>query len=98
MDVEGYSAEEFDEDGNPIPKQKKQSTRSSNVVTLENPENHTMKVMDDVVHVDPLFKKTSSMFDEGGASGLLLNNLAVHKGCNICFDSEEVPVVDLTDD
>ena len=87
----GDGAEEFDEDGNPIPKQKKQSTRSSNVVTLENPENHTMKVMDDVVHVDPLFKKTSSMFDEGGASGLLLNNLAVHKGCNICFDSEEVP-------
>ena len=87
----GDGADEFDEDGNPIPKQKKQSTRSSNVVTLENPENHTMKVMDDVVHVDPLFKKTSSMFDEGGASGLLLNNLAVHKGCNICFDSEEVP-------
>ena len=87
----GDGAEEFDEDGNPIPKQKKQSTRSSNVITLENPENHTMKVMDDVVHVDPLFKKTSSMFDEGGASGLLLNNLAVHKGCNICFDSEEVP-------
>ena len=35
----GDGAEEFDEDGNPIPKQKKQSTRSSNVVTLENPEN-----------------------------------------------------------
>ena len=53
----GDGAEEFDEDGNPIPKQKKQSTRSSNVITLENPENHTMKVMDDVVHVDPLFKR-----------------------------------------
>jgi condensin complex subunit 2 len=85
------AAEEFDEDGNPIVKQKKQSSRASNVITLENPENHTMKVMEDVVHVDPLFKKTSSMFDEGGASGLLLNNLSVHKGCNICFDSEEVP-------
>ena len=41
--------------------------------------------------VDPLFQKTSALFDEGGASGLLLNNLSVHRGCNICFDSEEVP-------
>ena len=29
-----------------------------------------------VACVDPLFQKTSAMFDEGGASGLLLTNLA----------------------
>jgi condensin complex subunit 2 len=47
--------------------------------------------VDETNVVDPLFQKTSALFDEGGASGLLLNNLSVHRGCNICFDSEEVP-------
>ena len=61
------------------------------VQTLEAPEAHTLKALDDAVAVDPLFQKTSALFDEGGASGLLLNNLSVHRGCNICFDSEEVP-------
>ena len=41
--------------------------------------------------VDPLFHKTSAQFDEGGAHGLLLNNLSVYKGCNIVFDSMDVP-------
>lgn len=27
--------------------------------------------------IDPLFQKTSAKFDEGGAKGLLLNNLSV---------------------
>jgi len=61
------------------------------VQTLEAPEAHTLKALDDAVAVDPLFQKTSALFDEGGASGLLLNNLSVHRGFNICFDSEEVP-------
>jgi condensin complex subunit 2 len=61
------------------------------VNTLEAPEAHTLKALEDTVAVDPLFQKTSALFDEGGASGLLLNNLSVHRGCNICFDSEEVP-------
>lgn len=65
------------------------------VATLEAPESHTLKVLEEAVAVDPLFQKTSALFDEGGASGLLLNNLSVHRGCNICFDSEEVP--DYTD-
>ena len=28
--------------------------------------------------IDPLFQKTSAKFDEGGAKGLLLNNLVVN--------------------
>ncbi len=28
--------------------------------------------------IDPLFQKTSAKFDEGGAKGLLLNNLEVN--------------------
>jgi condensin complex subunit 2 len=39
--------------------------------------------------VDPLFKKTSADFDEGGARGLLLNNLTVDRGCKIIFDASD---------
>jgi condensin complex subunit 2 len=41
--------------------------------------------------VDPLFQQTSAQFDEGGAKGLLLNTLSVFQGCEIVFDSWEVP-------
>jgi len=37
--------------------------------------------------VDPMFHKTATAFDEGGSRGLLLNNLTVHNGCNLVFDS-----------
>jgi len=40
--------------------------------------------------VDPLFKKTTATFDEGGARGLLLNHLSVYNGCQIAFDSNSV--------
>ena len=39
--------------------------------------------------VDPLFKKTSAAFDEGGAKGLLLNHLSVFNNCQIIFDSSD---------
>ena len=41
--------------------------------------------------VDPLYHQTSAQFDEGGAKGLLLNNLGVYAGCRVLFDSFEVP-------
>ncbi len=50
-----------------------------------------MKKFDLAFAVDPLFHKTSAQFDEGGAHGLLLNNLSVYKGCSIVFDSMDVP-------
>lgn len=37
--------------------------------------------------VDPLFKKTSADFDEGGAKGLLLNHLSLDKDGRIVFDA-----------
>jgi condensin complex subunit 2 len=40
--------------------------------------------------VDPLFKKTSADFDEGGARGLLLNHLSTHDGLKIIFDASDV--------
>lgn len=41
--------------------------------------------------VDPLYHQTSAQFDEGGAKGLLLNNLGVYGLCRVLFDSLEVP-------
>lgn len=37
--------------------------------------------------MDPLFKKTSADFDEGGARGLLLNHLNVDAEGKIIFDA-----------
>ncbi|PZC93499.1 LOC7, Chromosome condensation complex Condensin, subunit H [Pyrenophora tritici-repentis] len=39
--------------------------------------------------VDPLFKKASADFDEGGAKGLLLNHLAIDAKGRIVFDSSD---------
>lgn len=39
--------------------------------------------------VDPLFKKASADFDEGGAKGLLLNHLAIDASGRIVFDSSD---------
>ncbi|KAJ1649599.1 hypothetical protein IWQ61_009366, partial [Dispira simplex] len=43
--------------------------------------------------VDPLFKKTSADFDEGGARGLLLNHLTVDSDGKIIFDAGDAAVV-----
>ncbi len=39
--------------------------------------------------VDPLFKKASADFDEGGAKGLLLNHLSIDSSGRIVFDSSD---------
>ena len=48
-----------------------------------------MKKFDLEFDVDPLFRKTSAAFDEGGARGLLLNHLSVGYGGDIIFDSAD---------
>lgn len=52
--------------------------------------------------VDPLFKKASADFDEGGAKGLLLNHLMIDSQGRIVFDSSDdsgdVAPVDKQDD
>ena len=41
--------------------------------------------------MDPLFKVMSAAFDEGGSSGLLLNNLR-------CFDNQQSLILDSSSD
>lgn len=42
--------------------------------------------------MDPLFKKTSADFDEGGAMGLLMNHLSIDGKGRVVFDSGDVEV------
>ena len=44
--------------------------------------------------MDPLFKKTSADFDEGGARGLLLNHLSIDRDGKIIFDASDASNTD----
>ena len=57
----------------------------------DNPAALNLKKLDVAFDVDPLFHQTSAKFDEGGAKGLLLNNLNVHQGTSLVFDSSDAP-------
>jgi condensin complex subunit 2 len=48
-----------------------------------------LKKFDLEFSVDPLFKKTSADFDEGGAKGLLLNHLNLDKDGRMVFDASD---------
>jgi condensin complex subunit 2 len=48
--------------------------------------------------VDPLFKKTSADFDEGGAAGLLMNHLGSDSNMRVVFDAGDAKVLDPEDD
>lgn len=55
----------------------------------EKPDALNLKKLDVAFDVDPLFHRTSAKFDEGGAKGLLLSNLNVHRGTQLIFDSSD---------
>ncbi|XP_039027257.1 condensin complex subunit 2-like [Hibiscus syriacus] len=75
--------------GNP---KKESEKKMSPLSTLESSfEALNVKKFDVAFAVDPLYHQTSAQFDEGGAKGLLLNNLGVYAGCRVLFDSFEVP-------
>lgn len=71
---------------------KEQEKKLSPLSTLESSfESLNVKKFDVAFSVDPLYHQTSAQFDEGGAKGLLLNNLGVYCNCQVLFDSLEVP-------
>ncbi|XP_038702660.1 condensin complex subunit 2-like isoform X1 [Tripterygium wilfordii] len=76
---EGQSKKEMDKKISPL------STLESSFEALN------VKKFDVAFSVDPLYHQTTAQFDEGGAKGLLLNNLGVYAGCRVLFDSQEVP-------
>lgn len=63
---------------------------------MESFEKLQLKKMELEFSVDPLFKKASADFDEGGAKGLLLNHLSIDNTGRIVFDSSD-DTQDVTD-
>jgi len=51
-----------------------------------------VKELDLEFTVDPLFKKTSADFDEGGAAGLLMNHLSSDATMRVVFDAGDAKV------
>lgn len=69
---------------------KKKATRTEATLAKAPAQLHTKK-LDLEFAVDPLFKKTSEDFDEGGAQGLLMNHLAVDNNLRVVFDASDTP-------
>lgn len=83
------SEEEVDEDGNVRKKPKRKAQRSSEVTLAPSFASLQLKKFELEFAVDPLFKKASADFDEGGAKGLLLNHLMINDKGRIVFDSSD---------
>ncbi|KKA31105.1 hypothetical protein TD95_000585 [Thielaviopsis punctulata] len=85
-DAEGVESGEEEMDENGEAKKAKRKVRSEatlvpSFATLQ------LKKLELEFSVDPLFKKASADFDEGGAKGLLLNHLMIDSRGRIVFDS-----------
>jgi condensin complex subunit 2 len=70
-------------------KRKKRAARSAEATLATSFAQLQNKKMELEFSVDPLFKKASADFDEGGAKGLLLNHLAIDSRGRIVFDSSD---------
>ena len=88
-DADGADEEEGEEeDGDGSKKTKKKRIQRSSEATLATSFSQLqLKKMDLEFSVDPLFKKATADFDEGGAKGLLLNHLTIDSRGRIVFDS-----------
>ncbi|KAI1341560.1 condensin complex subunit 2/barren [Xylariaceae sp. FL0016] len=83
------SEEELDENGNVVRRKTKKRQRSSEATLAPSFTSLQLKKFDMEFTVDPLFKKASADFDEGGAKGLLLNHLMIDGQGRIVFDSSD---------
>jgi condensin complex subunit 2 len=86
-DDEGEEGEEG-EDGEGK-KKKKKPARSHEATLAASFASFQGKKLELEFAVDPLFKKASADFDEGGAKGLLLNHLSIDSEGRIVFDSSD---------
>ncbi|EXJ96307.1 hypothetical protein A1O1_01433 [Capronia coronata CBS 617.96] len=77
------------EDGEGTKKAKKRPVRSHEATLAPSFASFQGKKLELEFAVDPLFKKASADFDEGGAKGLLLNHLSIDSDGRIVFDSSD---------
>lgn len=86
-DEENEDGEDDEEGEDGTKKPKKKRVRSSEATLAPSFAQLQLKKMDLEFSVDPLFKKATADFDEGGAKGLLLNHLTIDANGRIVFDS-----------
>jgi len=82
-DGDGDEGEDGQKKRKKRPQRSAEATLASSFAQLQN------KKMEMDFVVDPLFKKASADFDEGGAKGLLLNHLSIDSKGRIVFDSSD---------
>ncbi|KAI9772235.1 MAG: hypothetical protein M1840_000984 [Geoglossum simile] len=86
---EGGDGSEDDEGEGSGKRGKKRAQRSSEATLAPSFSTLQLKKFELEFSVDPLFKKASADFDEGGAKGLLLNHLSIDAQGRIVFDSSD---------
>ncbi|MCJ1309924.1 hypothetical protein MMC25_003585 [Agyrium rufum] len=86
---EGEERDEEGEDGETGPKKRVKKGRSAESTLAPSFASLQLKKFELEFAVDPLFKKASADFDEGGAKGLLLNHLSIDSNGRIVFDSSD---------
>ncbi|RAL06267.1 condensin subunit BRN1 [Aspergillus ibericus CBS 121593] len=88
--AEGEDAED-DEDGDEgaARKSRRKAQRTHEATLAPSFASLQLKKFELEFSVDPLFKKASADFDEGGAKGLLLNHLSIDGQGRIVFDSSD---------
>ncbi|KAJ2320243.1 hypothetical protein H4R23_000553 [Coemansia sp. Cherry 401B] len=94
-----HGDDDGDEDGEGDSGKQKSRRQARSATTLAKDfASISVKKLDLEFSVDPLFKKTSADFDEGGARGLLLNHLGFDAEGRIVFDaSDSSALVDSND-
>ncbi|WOO79743.1 Condensin complex subunit 2 [Vanrija pseudolonga] len=93
-DGEDGDADDDDESGEPKATRKTHRSEATLAKTFAALQ---VKKFDLEFTVDPLFKKTSADFDEGGAMGLLMNHLGIDGTGRVVFDAGDA-VVDEDDE
>ncbi|KAJ1306772.1 hypothetical protein OPQ81_007758 [Rhizoctonia solani] len=96
VDEDEEGAEEGDgdgEEGGRNQAKRKRAHRPENTLA-KSIEQLQVKKLDTECVVDPLFKKTSADFDEGGAGGMLMNHLSVDAQLQIVFDASGTRLLD----
>ncbi|KAJ3097770.1 hypothetical protein HDU97_004550 [Phlyctochytrium planicorne] len=94
--VSGADGDEEGGDETDEAQAKEQTSKRKSTRTCETLEKDfaslNVKRLETEFMVDPLFKKTSADFDEGSASGLLLNHLSMSQTGKIIFDASDAEV------
>ncbi|KAJ5641026.1 Condensin complex subunit 2 [Penicillium herquei] len=93
-EADGEDGDEDEEGEDGVPRKSRKKTRSHEATLAPSFASLQLKKFELEFAVDPLFKKASADFDEGGAKGLLLNHLAIDGLGRIVFDSSDDAVDD----